>query len=118
MGISVNACLAFGCEITVDLPDDIWEDFDDLQEYLDDLMKDAVEENACAIEVHGRGDSPMYFLCIESTVTDAWSGSPQKIDSMEIEPWWYEQIKIALEKLGNDPVPENKVGWHIFSYMG
>ena len=136
MGISSDAILAYGYDLGEDFyTEDKVEGYDVVYHLTDKLLASFVgftdewtvedttfwkrkgeAQKLLGLEVitHCSYDYPMYFLA--TTSTWASRGSPERIESLEVNPMWDDRLATALKVLGIEP--KEKFGWHLFSVMG
>jgi hypothetical protein len=129
MGVSTDACLAYGVDFQDDPP---WESTgehnheDDLARALGlvlPLGKEKFEygeaerflnEQGIGLVTHCSADYPMYFVFVPGTLEIALRGTPQEVKLDFVGDEAYNKFITAMEKIGVTQKPT----WQIFSDWG
>lgn len=125
MGTSTDAILVFGFQLEdEDATPEFMGDFDDFDEYLDDLnglvgrdypTRSAARESCPAdMTMHCSYDYPMYILSMRGTATRAWRGTPREIDSLGVDPSKVDEFKAWAAERGIEGEPK----WILCSMWG
>jgi hypothetical protein len=74
-------------------------------------------EKECPIELitHCSGEYPMYIVALRGHTTKAWRGSPEVIESLNVDERLLSEAKIFCNKYG---IPFDDPKWLLASYWG
>lgn len=114
MGISTDAKLCYGIPLEEDsVPS--WDD-GDAEEGPAWLAYYGEAQEGVELVRHCSDSCTMYILAIEGTAITAWRGHPQRVQSIDVQPGWFETLEAYRNKYGL--VAAGAPDWWLCSWLG